>query len=198
MASFSRLDPEMIYDKSKKFYSFEEIELHIQAAQKLPMFDVSLWKIDLEAKLNRARFFEMEAWSAIKACTSLDEKGDTTASSDSCFLALNRLRNELSSSTLAAGEQSLMRNMNPLGKQSVSLNGTHSLNRDAIENAIKVRQWILDLMQAKKTRERDSFVHVSGDRFSVFFVTLSCLITFHKTECHRALRCFASSTLSSL
>ena len=151
----------MIYGKSNKFYSFEEIELHIQAARKLTLFDVSVWRMDLEAKLNRARFFEMEAWSAIKACTTLDEGGDSTASSDSCLLALNRLQNEISSSKLAEGEHAIMRNMNPLGKKSVTPNGTQSLTRDAIENAIKVRQWILDLMQAKTVRERSSFVQVS-------------------------------------
>jgi hypothetical protein len=155
---------DMIYGKSTTFYSFEEVESHIQAAQKLTMFDISSWRIDLEAKLNRARFFEMEAWSAIKACTTLDDNngGNTTAAlSDSCLLALNRLQNEISSSTQTAGEQSMMRNMNPLGKQSVSANGTHSLTRDDIENAIQTRQWILDLMQAKTTRERASFVQVS-------------------------------------
>jgi hypothetical protein len=126
------------------------------------MFDISSWRIDLEAKLNRARFFEMEAWSAIKACTTLDGNGgNTTVLSDSCLLALNRLQNEISSSTLTAGEQSIMRNMNPLGKQSVSANGAHSLTREDIENAIKTRQWILDLMQAKTSRERASFVQVS-------------------------------------
>jgi hypothetical protein len=152
----------MIYGKSTSFYSFQDIESHIQAAQKLAMFDISSWRIDLEAKLNRARFFEMEAWSAIKACTTLDGNGgNTTLLSDSCLLALNRLQNEVSSSTLTAGEQSIMRNMNPLGKQSVSANGAHSLTRDDIENAIKTRQWILDLMQAKTSRERASFVQVS-------------------------------------
>eukprot|EP00985_Skeletonema_marinoi_P032866 scaffold39839_cov102-Skeletonema_marinoi.AAC.1 len=109
---------DMIYGKSTKFYSIEDIESHVQASQKLTLFDISSWRIDLEAKLNRARFFEMEAWSAIKACTALDESGNTAASSDSCLLALNRLQNELCSTTLAAGEQSIMRNMNPLGKQS--------------------------------------------------------------------------------
>jgi hypothetical protein len=147
----------MIYGKSNTFYSFEQIELHMQAARKLTLFDVSVWRMDLEAKLNRARFFEMEAWSAIKACTTLDESGDSsTASSDSCLLALNRLQNEISSSKLAEGEHAIMRNMNPLGKQSAQ-----SLTRDSIENAIKVRQWILDLMQAKTVRERSSFVQVS-------------------------------------
>ena len=67
----------------------------------------------------------------------------------------------ISSSNLAEGEHAIMRNMNPLGKQSVTPNGTQSLTRDAIENAIKVRQWILDLMQAKTVRERSSFVQVS-------------------------------------
>jgi hypothetical protein len=153
---------DMIYGKSTSFYSFQDIESHIQAAQKLTMFDISSWRIDLEAKLNRARFFEMEAWSAIKACTTLDGNGgNTTVLSDSCLLALNRLQNEISSSTLTAGEQSIMRNMNPLGKQSVSANGAHSLTREDIENAIKTRQWILDLMQAKTSRERASFVQVS-------------------------------------
>jgi len=152
---------DMIYGNSTKFYSIEDIESHVQASQKLTLFDISSWRIDLEAKLNRARFFEMEAWSAIKACTALDESGNTAASSDSCLLALNRLQNELCSTTIAVGEQSIMRNMNPLGKQSVSANGTHSLTRDDIENAIKTRQWILDLMQAKATRERASFVQVS-------------------------------------
>ncbi|KAK1748201.1 TFIIS central domain-containing protein [Skeletonema marinoi] len=156
---------DMIYGKSTKFYSIEDIESHVQASQKLTLFDISSWRIDLEAKLNRARFFEMEAWSAIKACTALDESGNTAASSDSCLLALNRLQNELCSTTLAAGEQSIMRNMNPLGKQSVSANGTHSLTRDDIENAIKTRQWILDLVQAKTSRERASFVQSVIERY---------------------------------
>lgn len=152
---------DMVYGKSSTFYSIEAIESHVHASQKITLFDISSWRIDLEAKLNRARFFEMEAWSAIKACTALDESGNADASSDSCQLALTRLRNELSSSTHAAGEQSIMRNINPLGKQSVSANGTHSLTRDDIENAIKIRQWILDLVHAKISRERVSFVQVS-------------------------------------
>ena len=170
---------DMVYGKSTTFYSFEKIESHIQAAQKLTLFDISSWRIDLEAKLNRARFFEMEAWSAIKACTTLDESGNAAAASDSCLLALNRLENELSSSTFTAGEQSIMRNMNPLGKQSASANGTHSLTRDDIENAIKTRQWILDLMQAKTSRERASFVQVSDlSTRTHLYLSLCCLITF--------------------
>ena len=169
---------DMIYGKSKKFYSFERIESHIHAAQKLTLFDISTWKIDLEAKLNRARFFEMEAWGAIKACTVLNESGDATASSDSCLLSLNRLQNELSPSAIKSGGQCIMRNMNPLGKQSVSAGGTHSLSRDDIENAIKTRQWVLDLQKAKTSRERASFVQVSDLnqdegillRYNFFFV----------------------------
>ena len=78
---------------------------------------------------------------------------------DDCILALQRLKDEASSS----GSADHMRNLNPLGRHSVHSSGLtlpSSLTRPVLDDDIIVRQWILDLNQAKAVRERTSFVQV--------------------------------------
>ena len=121
----------------------------------------------LEAKLSRAQFFEMEAWSGITVCTQLtivnttgiasyDSVGSSSSADDPCLVALNRLKSEASVHP--------MKNINALGKQVVSSSGVaapSSLTRAVIDNAITIRLWVLDLMHAKLARERSAFLEVS-------------------------------------
>jgi len=96
---------------------------------------------------------------------------------DDCILALQRLKDEASASGSAASSSGgsadglgavvvdyhHMRNLNPLGRHSVHSSGLtlpSSLTRPVLDDDIIVRQWILDLNQAKAVRERTSFVQV--------------------------------------
>ena len=77
---------------------------------------------------------------------------------DDCSLALNRLKKEATPgapSCMPSGEDQHMRNLNPLGRHSVDSTGLtmpSSLTRAVIDDAIAVRQWVLDLNQAKAVR----------------------------------------------
>ena len=154
---------------SERSYSFEDVESHKVAADNmghLRLIDLSFWTTKLEAKLNRARFFEMEAWSAIQACTlatQLDASSivaSADSQNDACLVALCRLKNEAASSVVGNS----MRNLNPLGRRAISPTGIpipSSLTRTVIDDAIVIRTWVLDFIRAKTVRERASFLEVS-------------------------------------
>ena len=169
---------DMINGTSSQFYTLLEVETHFQMARNndmaLALVDLSSWTDKLVAKLSRARLFEMEAWNAVKACISQPvaaggNGGSTTGCEDGCILALQHLQSEASSSSSSGVAVSAvdhpMRNLNPLGRhQTVSSSGLtmpSSLTRTVLQDAITVREWILDLTQAKTFRERTSFVQVS-------------------------------------
>mmetsp|Transcript_7896 Transcript_7896/g.17369 ORF Transcript_7896/g.17369 Transcript_7896/m.17369 type:complete len:142 (-) Transcript_7896:5-430(-) len=136
--------------KSDKFFSFEEVDFHKRAAENmghLRLIDLSPWTSKLENKLRRARHFEVEAWSAIKACTQLDggKPGiSTNPCQDQCLLLLRRLKKEAATIVHgdgATGNRSIT-NLNPLGSQSISPQGVptrSSLTRAVIDNAIVTR-----------------------------------------------------------
>ena len=72
--------------------------------------------------------------------------GSKNGEGDECLLALDRLKKEASLPT------SKMYNLDPLGRSTTSAAGTPSplpLTRVVIDEAITVRQWVLDLNQAK-------------------------------------------------
>jgi hypothetical protein len=143
---------DMLEGRSQSKYSIGDMESHISVAessQALHLIDVSSWTVKLEAKLSRVQFFEMETWSAIK------ESVNVVGSNDSCYAALQRLKRE--SVVLP------IKNINPLGKTIVTPDGIlpSPLTRSVIDDAITIRLWVLDLMQAKLLRERSSFIEVS-------------------------------------
>lgn len=159
---------DMVEGRSQNRYSIGAIESHTSTAESLRalhLIDVSSWTVKLEAKLSRLQFFEMETWSAIKACIQLNVSRDSITSTesvnvvganDACFAALQRLKRESSELPI--------KNVNPLGKTVVTSDGVHvpsPLTRTVIDDAITIRLWVLDLMQAKLLRERSSFIEVS-------------------------------------
>jgi hypothetical protein len=158
---------DMLEGRSQNKYSIGDMESHISVAessQALHLIDVSSWTVKLEAKLSRVQFFEMETWSAIKACIQLNvsresiastESVNVAGSNDSCYAALQRLKRE--SVVLP------IKNINPLGKTIVTPDGIlpSPLTRSVIDDAITIRLWVIDLMQAKLLRERSSFIEVS-------------------------------------
>ena len=159
---------DIIDGQSERRYSIGTIEKHTSEAETveaLRYVDISPWTIELQAKLSRLQFFEMETWSAMKACIQLNVSRDAITSTesvnigsenDACFAALQRLKRE--SLVLP------IRNVNPLGKSIVNAEGIHvpsPLTRTVIDDAITIRLWVLDLTQAKLLRERSSFIEVS-------------------------------------
>eukprot|EP00804_Cyclotella_cryptica_P009216 CCRYP_021051-RA/>CCRYP_021051-RA protein AED:0.03 eAED:0.03 QI:195/1/1/1/1/1/8/677/2245 len=163
----------IVGEDSQHIFSTREIENHLADAYNsnaVQLADLSPWTLKLEAKLSRAQFFEMETWSAIKACTQLNISRGSIASmeaicasgaNDACFAALERLKREASMHP--------MLNINPLGKALVTSAGVQipsPLMRSVIDDAIVVRLWVLDLMHAKLVRERSSFIEDVIRRFS--------------------------------
>ena len=172
--------------QSQHIFSIRDVEKHLADAETsnaLWYADLSPWTLKLEAKLSRAQFFEMETWSVIKACTQLNISRGSIASTedicvsganDACFAALERLKREASMHP--------MLNINPLGKALVTSAGVlipSPLTRSVIDDAIMIRLWVLDLMQAKLVRERSSFVEVSVQVFTYLLVALSILHKIH-------------------
>jgi hypothetical protein len=168
IADWVRIADDIVGEKTQNRYSIGTIERHTSEAdtvEALRFVDVSSWTVKLEAKLSRLQFFEMETWSAIKACTQLNVSRDAITSTDSvivgaandaCYAALQRLRQESSVHPI--------KNVNPLGKTVVNSDGIHApspLTRTVIDYAITIRLWVIDLMQAKLLRERSSFIEVS-------------------------------------
>ena len=169
---------DMINGTSGQLYSFEDVECHVQLAQtkgtNLVLIDLSEWTAGLLAKLSRAHVFEMEVWSAIRACTQpvvmvLSMAGPTVGD-DECLLALQRLKDEATCATPQISPQyvandPIMRNLNPLGRctldSATGLTLPSCLNRGVINDAISVRIWILDFYQAKTVRERTGFLQVN-------------------------------------
>lgn len=217
ITSWINKSEDMISGTSGQFYAFEDIERHVQLSQmkgtKLALIDLSEWTTALLAKLRRAHLFEMEVWSAIRACTQpvvmvLNMAGPTVCDDD-CLLALKRLKDEATCDAphLPRDVESdpIMRNLNPLGRctidSSTGLTFPSSLNRGVINDAIAVRRWILDFNQAKNVRERTGFVQVIvSSRFQVacleFCTNLSLFFTMQ--GCHRALRCPATASNSTI
>ena len=159
---------DIIDGQSQSRYSIGTIENHTSEAdtvKALRYVEISPWTIELQAKLSRLQFFEMETWSAIKACIQLNVSRDAITSiesvnigseNDACFAALQRLKRE--SLVLP------IRNVNPLGKSTVNSQGVPTpslLTRAVIDDAITIRLWVLDLAHAKLLRERLSFIEVS-------------------------------------
>ncbi|KAL9181852.1 hypothetical protein ACHAXT_012195 [Thalassiosira profunda] len=160
---------DMATGKSAQLYSFAEVEAQLQAAKtmNLALVDLSTWTEKLVTKLSRARIFEMEAWSAIQACVQ-PVVGSGSDDEDDCSLALQRLKKEATPGAASSAEDQHMRNLNPLGRHSVDSTGLtmpSSLTRAVIDDAIAVRQWVLDLNQAKAVRERLSFVQDIVERY---------------------------------
>jgi hypothetical protein len=73
VTSWVRNSEDIISGASGQFYSLEDIDTHLQLykakGSKLALVDLSEWNAKLHAKLHRAKLFEMEVWSAIRACT---------------------------------------------------------------------------------------------------------------------------------
>ena len=149
---------DMINATSKRVYTYEEVEGMNQSLVTSPLvlFDMSSLSSKLNSKLSRARFFEMEAWSAVKSSIQIPVLGSASAGGDDdCLAALSRLKTEATS-----GQH--MKNLDPLSRSMPSSSGTltSSLSRSVLDDAIITRQWVLDLNQAKSHRERITFVQV--------------------------------------
>jgi hypothetical protein len=175
VTSWIRISEDMISGASGQFYSLEDIDSHLQLSEtkgsKLASVDLSVWNIDLHAKLHRAKLFEMEVWSAIQACTqpvvTVLNTTRPTMGDDDCLVALMRLKDEATSGDHlpSVANDPVMRNLNPLGRRTIDystrLTLPSSLNRDVINDAIAVRRWVLDFNRAKTVRERAGFVQVN-------------------------------------
>jgi len=160
--------------KSGQFYSFSDVEKHLQLAEEmnLSLIELAEWTEKLAAKLSRASSFDMEAWSAIQACTqpvvpSSESSSAVSSDDDSCIVSLQRLEDEASPRSVLADHP--MGNLNPLGKHTVDSSGLtlpSSLTRGVISDAITIRRWLLDLNQAKAVRERTAFVQSIIERYN--------------------------------
>lgn len=152
LAEWVNTADDIVGDQSRHSYSIDDIERHaldVETSTALGLIDLSSWTVKLEATLSRANFFEMELWSAIKACTQLNISRDSITSTetvnvggcnDPCFAVLQRLKREASVHP--------MKNINPLGKALVTSEGVRipsSLTRSAINDAVTVRLWVLDV-----------------------------------------------------
>eukprot|EP00956_Cyclotella_meneghiniana_P044462 scaffold319296_cov76-Cyclotella_meneghiniana.AAC.5 len=170
-AKWIKISNDIVGEQSQHTYSIDTIERHTSEAEALRFVDVSIFVVKLEAKLSRLQFFEMETWSAIKACIQLNVSRDTITSTDSinvggsndtCLCALQRLKQEALVHPL--------KNVHPLGKPIINADGVHVpslLTRAVIDDAITIRLWVLDLTQAKLLRERSSFIEV---RTTTYFI----------------------------
>jgi hypothetical protein len=159
---------DILGENSQNRYSIGAIERQISdsdSIRTLHFIDVSSWITKLRAMLSRLQQFEMEVWSAIKACINLNvsresitstESVNVVGGNDACFAALQRLKHESSMHPI--------KNVSPLGKAVITSDGARvpsQLTRTVIDDAITIRLWIIDLTQAKLLRERSSFIEVS-------------------------------------
>jgi len=159
--------------KSGQFYSYSDVEKHLQLAEEmnLSLIELTEWTDKLATKLSRASSFDMEAWSAIQACTQpvvpSESSSAVSGDDDNCIMSLQRLKDEASPRSVLADHP--MGNLNPLGKHTVDSSGLtlpSSLTRGVINDAITIRRWILDLNQAKAVRERTAFVQSIIERYN--------------------------------
>ena len=136
-AEWTKKSMDMVNGTSKQFYSIGDVEMQLlnasskEQSNNMALLNLSEWIDKLDAKLKRARSFEMETWSAIQACTqpvllaetslaptrvaessSKKTGGDGGSENDDCMLSLQRLKDEAS-----MGDS--MRNLNPLGRHTV-------------------------------------------------------------------------------
>ena len=167
ISSWIKTAEDIVGEQSEKRYNISAIEQHMSDAESiraLRFVDISSMTMKLGAMLSRLQQFEMEVWSAIKACIQLNvsreaitstESVNVVGSNDACYAALQRLKHEASMHPI--------KNVNPLGKAVMTSDGpvASPLTRTVIDDAITIRLWILDLMQAKLLRERSSFIEVS-------------------------------------
>lgn len=134
-------------DEKERFFTFEDVSScldNVRNDRVLAKFDLSQWTNKLREKLTGIESFEADTWRAIPHI--VDEVGTYTKDSDQVLVRLQDAK-EAATST-----NEHVKNVDPLGS------GGTRLNRAVIDNAIAVREWILDLQHAEVTRERLSFV----------------------------------------
>lgn len=138
---------EMSNDESARYFNFEEVSSCLDSVRNnrvLAKFDLSQWTNKLRKKLAGIEAFEADVWRAIPHI--VDEVGQSTKKSDQVLARLQEAK------VAAISTNHHVKNIDPLGQ------GTSRLTRSVIDNAIAVREWVLDLRHVDLVRERVSFV----------------------------------------
>ena len=134
-------------DDKERYFTCEEITLCLDKARSdriLSKFDLSQWTSKLQEKLSMIEVFEVDVWRVIPRV--VDDVGESTKTSDDVLARLRQLREAAQSTNVH------VKNVEPLGR------ANSRLTRTVIDNAIAVREWVLDLRHADLVRERLSFV----------------------------------------
>lgn len=136
-------------DEDDIYYSFEDVESCYQAflhQEVLRNCNFSILIERLKKKLAAIQAFETEAWKLLSSLVQEPEVGSLKASDD-ILICLKKLKDAAENS-----DQNIL-NVDPLG-----LSRSSKMNRDVLNDAIAVREWILDLRHCENFRERVSFV----------------------------------------
>ena len=136
-------------EEHETFYSFDDIQkcyLTFQNDQLLRRFDVSTLIVRLEEKLKAIERFESQSWKLISCLVQEPEVG-SRKSNDEILIGLKQLKDA------AQDNDGYLSNVDPLGSSS-----SCKINREVLDNAIALREWVVDLRHSENFRERVSFV----------------------------------------
>ena len=134
-------------EEEEKIYSYQDVKEILDLAsiqQVLRKMDLSRWTSKLNAKLRLVEEFEAEAW---KLVSKVVDETNTQGEPDAVLAGLANLKIQTDAS------DSLLGNVAPLGKSPAS-----KMTKEVVEDSYAVRQWVVDLTQAERQRERVTFI----------------------------------------
>jgi hypothetical protein len=136
-------------EEHETFYSFDDIQdchLTFLNHQLLRQFDLSSLVARLEEKLKAIERFESQSWKLISCLVQEPEVGSLKAN-DEILIGLKELKDA------AQNSDRYLLNVDPLGSSS-----SCKINREVLNDAIALREWVVDLRHSENFRERVSFV----------------------------------------
>eukprot|EP00546_Thalassionema_frauenfeldii_P020557 CAMPEP_0178903134 /NCGR_PEP_ID=MMETSP0786-20121207/4990_1 /TAXON_ID=186022 /ORGANISM="Thalassionema frauenfeldii, Strain CCMP 1798" /LENGTH=1932 /DNA_ID=CAMNT_0020574475 /DNA_START=167 /DNA_END=5965 /DNA_ORIENTATION=+ len=141
-------DDEISVEEVVKMYSYDDISSVLNRAschEVLQKFNLSLWSSRLVFKLQTIKDFEVEAHHCIIGLAK--EVEDPSRESDPILKRLYALRDRI------CKHEYLLQNVTPLAVSSAS-----NITKNLVEDACSIREWVIDLVQSEKNRERIVFL----------------------------------------
>ncbi|KAI2499807.1 Transcription factor S-II (TFIIS) [Fragilaria crotonensis] len=140
-------DDEMEDHVDDDVYRYQDVKEVLDRVSPHPVLrkvDLSLWTLRLRTKLGAIEEFEREAWRLL---STVANEPSSSPESDFVLVGLEKLKSEVNAPA------SLLHNVVPLGKSPDS-----KLTKQVIDDAYAWRQWVVDLTQAERHRERVAFI----------------------------------------
>mmetsp|Transcript_25232 Transcript_25232/g.38131 ORF Transcript_25232/g.38131 Transcript_25232/m.38131 type:complete len:1046 (+) Transcript_25232:163-3300(+) len=119
----------------------------------LAKFNLSQWSSQLLFKLQQIKDFEVEAHNSILGLA--DDVKEPARESDPILKRLHELRGRIYNPKFLLG------NVTPLAASAAS-----NITKNIVEDACSIREWVIDLTQSERKRERVTFVQETVERAS--------------------------------